>query len=75
MLSEFCRIGNVCGRELIIFQLVSTGEEWDGTKRNSQENKDGELGWENERGRLPGPSLLSSRQRFAVFCAGFGTVE
>lgn len=40
VLSEFCRIGNVCGQELIIFQLVSTGAEWDGTKRSSQENKD-----------------------------------
>lgn len=69
----FCRVGSAYGRELIIFQLVCTGAEQEGTKRNSQESE----AWESMvgrfggrgrgggmpgpwLGRLPGPSLPSS---------------
>lgn len=48
-----------------------------GWNKKEQSGKQGlrEHGWENERGRPPGPSLLSFRQRFAVFCAGPENVE
>lgn len=47
---EFCRTGSVHGRELIIVQLVCTGAEQEGTKRNRQENE----AWESVGGGLGG---------------------